>query len=87
MRLADFSVAESTTLDNTYTVAIRVAYGDSDLLCDTTLDGSDHGCEHNDAPFAASANVYGGTIQCRVQTGSQFCSVSGLKTTVQMRTR
>lgn len=72
MRIAALSVE---TKDNeTYTVHVRVIYGDNDVLSpDVTAGGFD---------WAAS----GGTVGCLAERSSvQYCSVTDLTTTVQKR--
>lgn len=77
MRITQFSVTE---MDNHYDVILRIAYGDSDLLCSPTADNCDTGFIA-DGPIAAN----GSDIRCRSTTGSQFCAVSNINATVVSR--
>ena len=65
MRLSDLSVTPAGT--DTFTIRVRVAYGDDDLLGVT--------------PTTSVWN----TLSCKSGSGSQFCAVSDLSTTVQQR--
>lgn len=81
MRVVLLSVASGAE-PRTYTVGVRLAYGDDDLLC---------------APRSAQGSCSSGTVlstqqianhddvTCRLQTGFQFCAVAGLTTTVALR--
>jgi len=76
-----------------YTVAVTVAYGDYDLLCSPADNGHDGGCLPGNAamdPGSVSPTTFqqfitSPDLRCRQQTGSQFCAVSALQTTVQQR--
>lgn len=73
MRLANLSIVGSGDL---YTVTVRVVYGDIDLLCSPTGPG---GC----GPSGGFVNNT--DLTCKSTTGSQFCAVSELTTTVKKR--
>jgi type II secretory pathway pseudopilin PulG len=75
MRLVKFDIVEN---DGLYTVTVRVAYGDSDLLCSPTTANS---CEDETSAFPLAAD----DLRCRLVIGSQFCAVSELSTTVKKR--
>lgn len=62
MRVTTFGISKSPD-GKTYTINLRIANGDDDLLTATT----------------------GNNVQCKSQTGSQFCAVSGIQSAVQGR--
>lgn len=85
-RLTDFTIASSTS---SYDISLGLAYGDGDLLCDssllstpTTVSSCDPSATQVPGQFPATAST---TILCKGQTGDQFCSVVNLKTTVVQR--
>lgn len=81
MRVTNLSVEKSTTVDNAYIVNVVVAYGDNDVLCVTSAaQGCSAGAHYSDGDFAGKSDV-----ACRSGSGSQYCSVSKLTTTVQKR--
>lgn len=71
MRLADLRVTGSDAAG--YTVLVRVAYGDNDLLIDSA------GIRGNQPGFDP------GSATCASGAGSQFCAVSTLSTFVKKR--
>lgn len=79
MRIASLTV---TSIGNQlYNITLTLAYGDNDLLCaPQSVSGS---CASNttltDTQLAAT------DVTCKPKTGSQFCAVSPLNTTVQRR--
>ena len=80
MRLVNLSVAPIGTT-GAYNVAVIVAYGDDDLLCSPSIAGS---CA--DTATLQSQNLAGKTdLKCKLSSGSQFCAVSTLSSTVQAR--
>lgn len=87
MRLADFSLVQQDASSPTspWKVNIRVAYGDADLLCSTSLNGNPGGCNPGSANFPANKKFIDGQMQCRNQTGSQFCSVAVISAVAQQR--
>jgi type II secretory pathway pseudopilin PulG len=63
-----------------YTITVQVAYGDNDQLCNSSATNdctSSGNSTHLEDP--------GATDTCKPGTGSQFCDVTQLSTTVQMR--
>ena len=91
MRLVAFSIDQNDATSNTWNVAVTVAYGDADLLCDSTATPGTGGCAHTDGPFDEAGLTNDITtaanpdIHCKSQKGSQFCDVANLSTTVQAR--
>lgn len=77
MRLSKFSVVQTNAL---YTITARVVYGDDDVLCSDSVAGS---CA-SPATMTA-AQLRNGDVRCRPGTGSEFCAVSELSTTVYRR--
>jgi type II secretory pathway pseudopilin PulG len=77
MRLAKFDI-EGT--GDVYTVAVRVVYGDDDLLCSPSVSGN---CDPGATTFPGDKT----DLKCRSTAGSQFCAVSELSTTVNKRVR
>ena len=71
MRVSALSIAPSASGPLLWDVQLRLAYGDNDLLVNPA----------NGADLTGSAP----NVQCGLRTGSQFCSVSVLTTTVQQR--
>lgn len=71
-------------------ITLSLAYGDADLLCDTTVTGSNPGSCTKDAPsFSLTQQVQNSTpgdIVCKSgYDGSQFCSTATLSTVAQQR--
>lgn len=85
MRLTKFAIVPLA--NSLFAIDVGVAYGDDDLLCDATIaPSSPYGCGPNAASFTAASQIAAaGRIACKSQTGSQFCAVSELSTTVQSR--
>jgi prepilin-type N-terminal cleavage/methylation domain-containing protein len=82
MRVADFKVAQVPSEDQLYSLNLRIAYGDNDLLCTPDVSGS---CTANTELTDAQLN--NDKVTCKSQTGSQFCAVSALTTTVLQRVK
>lgn len=61
-----------------YNIKIKVAYGDDDLLC---IPGS---CSSS---ASLPANLAGQDLTCKNTRGSQFCAISELSITVNMRVK
>lgn len=83
MRLVEFQVTPTGVNSGLYDISVGIAYGDSDLLCNSNA-GSD--CSNPSNPNHLSnleANSPG--IQCINGVGNQFCGVSYLSTTVARR--
>jgi len=81
MRVVLLSVADGTE-PRTYTVAVRLAYGDDDLLC---APESAQGSCTSSTVLTNQQIANHGDVTCRLQTGFQFCAVAGLTTTVALR--
>jgi prepilin-type N-terminal cleavage/methylation domain-containing protein len=81
MRLAYLSASSSDNI--TYTIEARVVYGDDDLLCDDdTVSCSDGTTGMNAVAIAAA----GKSVRCKdIHSGTQFCSISDITTTVERR--
>lgn len=73
MRLTNLNIVDSG--NDTYTISVGVATGEADLFQDVinNLDGS--------------AGADGVNDSCKSGPGSQYCSISNLKTTVQKRVK
>ncbi len=86
MRLAAINVSAATT-PGTYKVSVRVAYGDADLLCNSTISPSTNtgGCAPSAPGYALTTPVLGTDVNCKSTKGRQFCSVSALATAAQSR--
>lgn len=82
MRLAYFNV--SNLAASLYTISIKVAYGDDDLLCsNTAVAGS---CDSGAAAMPADkSNFFQADLRCKAGAGSEYCAVSGLTATVNVR--
>lgn len=79
MRITSFSI---TPPSPTYTVSLRVAYGDNDLLC--SPNGAKN-CASGFGPYNTPIAKYGNDISCRSTKGSQFCAVSNITAAVGKR--
>ena len=78
MRLAALDIDDSK--QPLYTVTARVVYGDDDSLCSDSIANS---CADNGS--MPNEGFRKGDLRCRAQSGSQFCAVSELSTTVYRR--
>jgi len=83
-RLVDFGVV-AIGANGLYSVTVSIAYGDDDLLCSPTVVAGK--CTTNNPANWLSTYTTGAVtdLRCKSQTGSQFCAVSALSTTVQTR--
>lgn len=87
-RLIAFDIVQPSP----YKINITMAYGDSDLLCDTGIandctDDSVEGYKGNVASNNAGATP-SGTVLCKgISAGRQFCATAYLKTSVVQRLR
>lgn len=80
MRISKISVAQLSG-SSLYTINLRLVYGDDDLLCDKDTAGD---C----ALRTLSPNLQKPNLTCKeVRSGSQFCAVSEITTTVSRRVR
>ncbi|HUB93962.1 MAG TPA: prepilin-type N-terminal cleavage/methylation domain-containing protein [Verrucomicrobiae bacterium] len=68
-----------------YAIDLRIALGTADLLCNNSLGGGRGGCAQGAPQYSATTNVTGTDVQCNNDTGSQYCAVAGLDTTVGLR--
>lgn len=84
MRVAYINITQPAdpSTDNTYTIDLRIAYADgNDLLCsEMGLSGS---CSNQQV--ATDSELFNPDVKCRLQSGSQFCSVAALNTSVTPR--
>jgi prepilin-type N-terminal cleavage/methylation domain-containing protein len=82
MRLAYLDV--SSPDDKTWTVDARVVYGDGDLLCDGTPTNS---CTDGTSIMTPDDIATAGQqVRCKdISSGTQFCFVSEIRTTVERR--
>lgn len=87
MRLAAFSVTNlAAPNNNLWSINMRVAYGDLDLLCSPSIaPASPGGCKATSASLTGAQAAAAPNMICRPTNGSQFCSVSALNTTVVKR--
>ena len=85
MRLTAIGVSPVAGVTNVYSLNIGVAYGDSDLLCNTSKNGTSGGCGSSDAANSLTQTVTGNDVKCKPQTGSEFCDVVVLTTAAQQR--
>jgi len=87
MRITYFQLAQPSVSSRLYNVSIGLAYGDSDLLCNNSKDGSPGGC------IGGTLNTQGisvigsnaDDVVCKQTSGSEFCAHAGLSTTVSLR--
>jgi prepilin-type N-terminal cleavage/methylation domain-containing protein len=80
MRLSKFKIEPVANMFNTYTVTVRIIYGDDDLLCTPTI--PDSCVDRNTTPDPKSDAE---SLICKSTVGSHFCAVSELSTTVKKR--
>jgi prepilin-type N-terminal cleavage/methylation domain-containing protein len=90
MRVTYLSLAQSSTNARLYDIAVGLAYGYGDLLCNNSKSGtgSTGGCYSSDPSYNQSSSVVGTNaddVVCKQITGSQFCAHAGLSTTVSLR--
>jgi type II secretory pathway pseudopilin PulG len=95
MRITYLTVSQSTAGSRLYTISLGLAYGDKDLLCNASRNGSGSGggCLRGDAlntqDIVVGNSAYVGgpenDVECRQTTGWQFCAHAGLSTTVSLR--
>lgn len=71
MRISRFKVEETPVNSNIYAVDVWMAYGDDDLVVVDT----------------SADPAKAGRTTCRGDTGSQFCAISNISTSVTMRIR
>lgn len=87
MRVVKFTIKNLGP--NLYTVDLRLAYGDADLLCSpkvTTANPNDSGsCSSKSDPTTYDNYLYKGDLTCKITNGSQFCAAAELSTIVQKR--
>jgi prepilin-type N-terminal cleavage/methylation domain-containing protein len=80
MRLINFSIVPVASNPTLFTVTVKLAYGDDDLLCAPSVGGS---CNAGGALTGTQFTLP--DVRCKLQAGSQFCATSTLMTTVQQR--
>jgi hypothetical protein len=93
MRLTELKVSVVNGDSDTYGVTVGVAYGDNDLLCDSSGSARINGKSDCDASAIAAfpethyANLRssGGNVKCISGVGQQFCAVSSVSVTVARR--
>jgi prepilin-type N-terminal cleavage/methylation domain-containing protein len=80
MRVSFFDVKQLSI--KLYSIDVRVVYGDDDLLC-----GGAFSCDSATALTAGQiASIPGAALRCKdLQSGTQFCAVAELRTTVERR--
>ncbi len=83
MRLNDLSVTQTKSGSSLYSINLRVSYGDKDLLCSPSA--TTHGQCGTGQPIAQDSDLVANDVLCKGTTGSQFCSVAALQTTVERR--
>lgn len=94
-RLSIFSITRATD-QSPYIIKIGIAYGDGDLLCNSTIANecntdeaeSDSGAgltHQNNLQSASNPAADPDIINCRGRIGGQFCATSGLQTRVVKR--
>lgn len=86
MRLTDITITHGAN-PTIWTISVKVAYGDNDLLCDTSIASptTAGSCARGAPAYTTGTAIYGNTIACKSTAGSQFCATSSLSTTVQRR--
>ena len=82
MRLSSISVQAQDASKMLWQVSLRIAFGDNDLLCTPNVADS---C--SSASSLSDAQLADPGVQCKSQTGSQFCAVSALSTMALQRVK
>lgn len=88
MRIPYLTVTQADALGRLYSVKTSVAFGDSDLLCNVSKNGSAGGCLKGNALNTQGVIIKGtgvNDVECHQISGSQFCAHAGLSTTVSLR--
>lgn len=91
MRLTQFKVTpvSGDATGTEWSITVGVAYGDTDdLFCDANISPAtaSHGCAAGAASFTSDSQlVAAGKLACKLGSGSQFCDVALLNTTVVRR--
>ncbi|HSX31599.1 MAG TPA: prepilin-type N-terminal cleavage/methylation domain-containing protein [Candidatus Saccharimonadales bacterium] len=86
MRVTDITVVNSDPTTNLWNISLTVAYGDSDLLCNTSIAAGTQGsCDNGSSRYATTDTVTGDDVGCHTDAGTQFCSVASLSTVAQQR--
>lgn len=80
MRLSKFKIETVPNMVGTYTVTVRVIYGDDDMLCTPSIPDS---CVNRSTAPDPLTDI--GSLKCKSTIGNQFCAVSELTTTVKKR--
>ena len=78
MRITNLAVTNVNAAEHLYSVSITVAFGANDLLC-SPGQGNCYGSAAMTTFWPVS------DLRCKTTTGSQFCAVSTLTTTVEQR--
>lgn len=85
MRLAYINLSRVGTT-NVWNLELRVAYGDPDLLCRSGIGGTSKGsCNSGAVEYTSADAITGNDVKCKLQTGSQFCSMTDLQTAIGQR--
>jgi prepilin-type N-terminal cleavage/methylation domain-containing protein len=85
MRLAYLNLSQIGST-NVWQLELRVAYGDPDLLCRSSINGTSTGsCNAGATDYTASDIIQGNDVHCKLETGSQFCSMTDLQTAIGQR--
>jgi prepilin-type N-terminal cleavage/methylation domain-containing protein len=95
MRITYLDVSQSSanmqlTSPRLYNVALGLTFGQSDLLCNISKNGSGNkgDCLKNTSQYSQGVAVTGtgpNDVVCRLVTGYEFCAHAGLSTTVSLR--
>jgi prepilin-type N-terminal cleavage/methylation domain-containing protein len=85
MRLTNINLAQQG-VTNGWQVDVRIAYGDPDLLCRSSISGAAKGsCARGAVNYTVGDIVSGTDVICKLQIGSQFCSIADLSTAIGQR--
>jgi len=85
MRLSYINLAQVGTTD-VWQLELRVAYGDPDLLCKTSITGNTKGsCAATATNYTAADPIQGNDVRCKQLIGSQLCSITHLQTAIGQR--
>jgi len=83
MRVLGFNMTKVTagsgSSGDVWSLGLRIAYGDDDLLCSPTVGN----CSNNNV--LTTSQFSNSDVICKVQAGSQFCTIANLSTVAQQR--
>lgn len=87
MRIVKFEVTPAAAA-NTYNISVRVVYGDDDLLCSDDPAAPPNDCSSGGVSASVTDDSLMKRLICKsIRSGTQFCAVSEINTTVVKRVK